>query len=139
MKAAPRSLGAPPGARRGGGGRGGASQSSQLIAVTLVIAAALWVYLFMFQSLKRAVGENPNGAIGSAIQRVQNLTHRLEARFECPRCKTCEHEHEQFAELDGVNDHPPAIAPSYYAKVHGIEPFERSTTKNWDLHTFPTD
>lgn len=43
--------------------------------------------------------------------------------------------------LDKVNEreHFPSIAPSHYAELHGIEPFERSDLKAWDLHVYPTD
>jgi hypothetical protein len=33
----------------------------------------------------------------------------------------------------------PKITPSWYAQVHGIEPFERPDLKPFDLHTYPTD
>ena len=33
----------------------------------------------------------------------------------------------------------PKIEPSWYAQVHGIEPFERADTGNFQLHVTPTD
>lgn len=33
----------------------------------------------------------------------------------------------------------PEIKPSWYAQVHGIEPFERADLKPFDLHVYPTD
>jgi hypothetical protein len=40
--------------------------------------------------------------------------------------------------LDTLADVYPPMEPSHYARVHGIEPFERADMKPWSLHTIPT-
>ena len=88
-------------------------------------AAAAVAAPLLAPSLNRGLGAPSGGIVASG------------SRDECGRGDPSDPD----AWLDYVAEKEcyPKITPSWYAQVHGIEPFERGDLKPFELHTYPTD
>lgn len=104
-------------------------------SVTLILGVML-AYGYIFRSLRQWKRSSPQSAGAQIIDTLDSYVTR------CPKTDctaVAKGDVDPDAWLDTVGEHPPPIVPSHYAQVHGIEPFERSDVKPFDLHVIPTD
>ena len=134
-----------------------------VLALTLVFGVCLF-YVYLFTGLQRVAhpGEDASlkGLSPLEAPRVLNeAAHAVADRFarKCPACDCGAGDEgggdaaaaaaasvdgvggDADAWLDRVGDEPPKIAPSHFALVNGVEPYERPNQRAWDLHVIPTD
>jgi hypothetical protein len=133
-----------------------------IVGVLTVVAASALAYTWVFRALRRSTDggalsiDSPSEAGNLLGQAAHTITDRLKWLKRCPKCDCANGDgaaaagaegsgaaaadgSDPDAWLDKVNDQPPAMTPSHYAMVHGMEPWERPGLKVWDLHTIPTD
>jgi hypothetical protein len=147
-------------------GRLGASSTPSTLKVLIWIAtgfvsivALSMMYTAVFRKMSKrssrkdsgnhgavANTDGSGGGTGSSVEatlqrQLQRLTDASSFDPKGTNCGKNDPSGDPDAWLDYVAEAGcyPKIEPSWYAQVHGIEPFERPDTKPFDLHTFPTD
>jgi hypothetical protein len=139
-----------------------------VLVLTLIFGVCLF-YVYIFTGLQRVAHPNEDASLRAlspleAPRVLNEAAHAVAERFsrKCPTC-ACDGKgaadggdgdsdgggggggsamagsDDPDAWLDSVGDTPPKVAPSHYALVNGMEPYERPNQKPWELHVIPTD
>jgi hypothetical protein len=141
--------------------RGGFSQCYVIVGALTIMSCVALFYVYLLTGLQRVAHPDEAASLKGlspleAPRVLGEAAHALADRFnrKCPTVK-CDAAggggsggalpggggggEDPDAWLDRVGDEYPKIAPTHYALVHGVEPYERPSQKVWDLHVIPTD